>query len=39
MDQLKSKPIEKMPLPGDKPIRKKNLKNSDFFVVKEKKNK
>lgn len=31
----KKKP-EVLPLPGDKPIRKKKLKNSDFFVVKKK---
>lgn len=33
----KKKPIEKLPLPGEKPIKKKKLKNSDFFDVKTKK--
>ena len=38
MDTLKkSKPIEKLPLPGERPIKKKKLKNSDFFDVKSKK--
>jgi hypothetical protein len=31
----KKKPIEKLPLPGERPIRKKKLKNSDFFDVKD----
>lgn len=30
----KKKHIEKLPLPGGNPIRKKKLKNADFFDVK-----